>query len=317
MLYLSIKLSYVAIDIGATYIRVATGNHTGLIKKLMEPTETRQGPMGVSKQIIRLIDSLTEEEPSSIGIGSVGPINQELGVITNTPNYPFKDIPIEEPLIDRYKVPVTMVNDCTAAVRGENYFGAGEGLDNLVYVTISTGLGGGAIVDGNLLIGKDGNAVEVGHFTIDPESDVVCGCGCRGHWEAFCSGKNIPVYAEKLLKGLNWKSGSLYNLVKGDPHKLQVKTIFDAAKNGDQYAKLIVKEIGAKNAIGFANIVNAYDPELITIGGSIALNNPRLILDPIKENISKYTINRVPEIRITLLGEDAVIIGALALAMQL
>ncbi len=310
-------MSYIAIDIGATNIRVATGNHTGLMEKVMEPTETKRGPTGVSKQIIRLIDSIVEEEPSSIGIGSIGPINQELGMITNTPNYPFKNIPIEEPLIKKYKVPVTMVNDCTAAVAGENFFGAGQGLDNLVYVTISTGLGGGAIVDGNLLIGKDGNAVEVGHFTIDPDSDVVCGCGCRGHWEAFCSGKNIPAYAEKLLRGLDWKSGSMYHQTNGDPGKLQTKTIFDAAKRGDKYAKLIVSEIGAKNAIGFANIVNAYDPELITIGGSIALNNPKLILEPIKENIGKHTINRVPEIKITPLGQDAVIIGALAIAMQL
>jgi glucokinase len=159
--------------------------------------------------------------------------------------------------------------------------------------------------------------VEVGHFTIDPESDLVCGCGCRGHWEAFSSGINIPAYAEKLLKDVDWSSGVLYQQTGGNTRNLQAKTIFDAAKRGDPYAQRVVQEIGAKNAIGFANIVNAYDPELITIGGSIALNNPELILNPIKENISKHTINRVPDIKITPLGHDAVIIGALALAMQL
>lgn len=310
-------MSYIAIDIGATNIRVATGDHNGLIEKVIEPTETREGPMGVSRQIIRLIDSIKEEDPTNIGIGSIGPINLEKGTITNTPNYSFQNIPIREPLIEEYKVPVTMINDCAAAVVGEQYFGAGMGLRNLVYVTISTGLGGGAIVDDVLLRGKEGNAVEIGHFTIQPESEIICGCGCRGHWEAFCSGSNIPNYARHLLSDVDWSDGVLYMLTGGEKEKLQAKVIFEAARKGDRHAKMIVDELGYKNAIGFANIVNAYDPELITVGGSIALNNPDQILKPITENIEKHTINTIPEIKITPLGHDAVIIGALALAVKI
>ena len=310
-------MSYIAIDIGATNIRVATGDHNGLIEKVIEPTETREGPMGVSRQIIRLIDSIKEEDPTNIGIGSIGPINLEKGTITNTPNYSFQNIPIREPLIEEYKVPVTMVNDCAAAVVGEQHFGAGMGLRNLVYVTISTGLGGGAIVDDVLLLGKEGNAVEIGHFTIQPESEIICGCGCRGHWEAFCSGSNIPNYARHLLSDVDWSDGVLYMLTGGEKEKLQAKVIFEAARKGDRHAKMIVDELGYKNAIGFANIVNAYDPELITVGGSIALNNPDQILKPITENIEKHTINTIPEIKITPLGHDAVIIGALALAVKI
>jgi glucokinase len=202
-------------------------------------------------------------------------------------------------------------------VLGEQVFGAGKGLENLVYVTLSTGLGGGAIIDNNLLLGKDGNAVEVGHFTIDPESDIICGCGCRGHWEAFCSGKNIPVYAGKLLKEMDWSSGELYKLTEGNSENIETKIIFNAAYNGDIYAQYIIQEIGKRNAIGFGNIVNAYDPELITIGGSIALNNPDFILEPIQENIGNYTINRIPKIKITPLGDDAVLLGALALSLRI
>ncbi len=318
MLYsiISIKLSYIAIDIGATNIRVATGDHNGLIEKVTEPTETREGPMGVSRQIIRLIESIKEDDPTNIGIGSIGPINLEQGIITNTPNYSFQNIPIKEPLIEEYKVPVTMVNDCAAAVTGEQYFGDGNGLRNLVYVTISTGIGGGAIVDDVLLLGKEGNAVEIGHFTIAPESEIMCGCGCRGHWEAFCSGSNIPNYARHLLSGVDWSGGVLHMLAGREKDGLDAKVIFEAARKGDRYAKMIVDEIGYKNAIGFANIVNAYDPELITVGGSIALNNPDQILNPILANIEKHSINTVPEIKITPLGQDAVIIGALALAVN-
>jgi glucokinase len=311
-------LSYIAIDIGATNIRVATGDHNGLDQKLMEKTETHQGPMGVSRQIIRLIDSIVDDDPNSIGIGSIGPINLDDGTIANTPNYPFQNIPITDPLIEHYKIPVTIVNDCAAAVTGEQTFGAGQGMDNLAYVTISTGLGGGAIVDGNLLLGKEGNAVEVGHFTVDPISELVCGCGCKGHWEAFCSGSNIPKYAQHLLlREKNWSSGLLYVMTGGDLERLTPEVIFGAAKKGDRYAVDVVDAIGSKNAIGFANIVNAYDPELITVGGSIALNNPYQILGPILANIGKHTINTVPEIKITPLNHDSVILGALALAMNL
>jgi glucokinase len=310
-------LSNVAIDIGATNIRVAVGDIKGLKKKVMEPTETRKGPNGVSQQIFRLIDSIRDDTIGNIGIGSIGPINLNKGMITNTPNYSFNNIPIAEPLQDRYNIPVKIVNDCAAAVLGEQVFGAGKGLENLVYVTLSTGLGGGAIIDNNLLLGKDGNAVEVGHFTIDPESDIICGCGCRGHWEAFCSGKNIPVYAGKLLKEMDWSSGELYKLTEGNSENIETKIIFNAAYNGDIYAQYIIQEIGKRNAIGFGNIVNAYDPELITIGGSIALNNPDFILEPIQENIGNYTINRIPKIKITPLGDDAVLLGALALSLRI
>jgi glucokinase len=309
-------LSYIAIDIGATNIRVAVGNYQGLKKKVIEPTETREGPSGISQQIIKLIESITREPPSKIGVGSIGPIDLTSGTITNTPNYPFNNIPITEPLIEKYKVPTTIVNDCAAAVLGEQVFGAGNGHKNIVYVTISTGLGGGAIVDDHLLLGKDGNAVEVGHFTIDPFSEIICGCGCKGHWEAFSSGKNIPKYAKTLLDETEWRDGKLHQLTSGDLENLDAKNIFTAAKNRDIHAIKIIEEIGKKNAIGFSNIVNAYDPEIITVGGSIALNNPNLILEPILENINMHTINRIPEIMITPLGHDAVIIGALAIALQ-
>jgi glucokinase len=310
-------LSYIAIDIGATNIRVATGDHTGLKRKIVRATDTHNSAEGVSKQIIKLIESIRTEEPNAIGIGSIGPIDLEKGMITNTPNYPFQYIPIEEPLVEEYKVPVTIVNDCTAAVMGEQMFGAGQGMENLVYVTISTGLGAGAIVDDNLLLGKDGNAVEAGHFTIYPDSDIVCGCGCKGHWEAFSSGKNIPKFVRSILNPKHWRNSELHQLADGEPENITAKMLYTAANHGDEYSLTIVERIGEINAIGFADLVNAYDPELITVGGSIALNNHRLVLEPIRENVQKHTINRVPEIKITPLGQDAVIIGALAMAMQI
>ena len=308
-------LTYIAVDIGATNIRVATGDSDGLQEKTTEPTDIGNGANGVSEQIIRLIEDIRDEKPESIGIGSIGPIDLETGEITNTPNYPFNYIPIAQPLEEHFGVKASLVNDCAAAVLGEQRFGAGKGYSNIVYVTISTGLGGGAIVDNHLLMGKDGNAPEIGHVTINSDSDIKCGCGSFGHWEAYSSGRNIPRNAMKLMKS-SWRKSLIADLIGGDLDLLTSKTIYDAAKQGDEVALGVVAEIGRINAIGFANITNLFDPELITVGGSIALNNPRLVLDPIHENIDKHLINRKPEIMVTPLGEDAVLIGALALAMR-
>lgn len=308
-------MSFIAVDIGATKIRVASGNMEGIDEKITEKTDRRNGPEGVSQQIIRMIRELVDS-PEAIGVGSIGPIDLETGMITNTPNYPFKEIPVVKPLQQEFEVPVKIVNDCTAGVLGEHVYGAGKGIDNLFYVTLSTGLGGGAIVDGHLLVGKDGNAVEVGHLTIYPDSEIICGCGCPGHWEAYCSGMNIPRFAQTLLRRSEWRNSLLAVLCGGDAKAITTETIFDAAKQGDEAALWIVDEIGKINAVGVADIVNAYDPELITIGGSVALNNPDLILTPIQRYVAGHVINRLPEIMITPLGGDIVLYGALALALD-
>lgn len=308
-------LSYIAVDIGATNIRVASGDEEGLKHKLSELTDTSRGSEGVSLQIIRMIEELNVEI-IRIGIGSIGPISLSEGEITNTPNYPFNDIPVVKPLTDHFGVKTTIVNDCAAAVLGEQTFGAGIGVENIVYVTLSTGLGGGAIIDNNLLMGKDGNAVEVGHITVDANSRIKCGCGSYGHWEAFCGGKNMPNFARTLIQRNSWKRSLILDMTGRNLGQLTPKIIFDAAKQGDEVAKQVVHELGRINAVGFANIVNAYDPELITIGGSIALNNPELVLEPMLQHIDDYLLNRRPEIRITPLGDDIVLMGALSLAMK-
>ena len=211
------------------------------------------------------------------------------------------------------------MNDCQAAVLGEKEFGRGKETNNLFYVTLSTGIGGGAIVDDHLLIGKDGNAVEIGHFTIDCKGKLVCGCGRRGHWEAYCSGKNIPQYVKLRIKEMGKRdfiSSLIFKKINGDLSALNSEILFTSAKNGDLLALRIVEEIGILNAIGFANIVNAYDPELILVGGTVALKNIELVLAPIKEHIGEYALNRTPRIEITSLGEDVGIYGGISAVIR-
>ncbi|MCD6469192.1 ROK family protein [Candidatus Bathyarchaeota archaeon] len=312
----------IGIDLGGTNVRVALGNSDGrILKKIYEKTDKSRGPEGISKQIIRMINSLVSEETSikkieGIGIGSAGPLDIKKGGLMKPTNFPFDFVPLVKPLEEEYGLPTYLLNDCVAAVIGEKHFGLGRNHDNLVYITISTGIGGGIYVDEHLLIGKDGNAHEIGHFTIDFEGRLICGCGRRGHWEAYCSGNGIPNYSRLIIEeeGLMKIEGSnLIEEVRRNGYAgITAKAIYNYAKAGDKIAELIVERIGVLNAIGFACVVDAYDPTLITVGGSIALNNPNLVVNPIKQHIGEHARNRIPEIKLTPLRGDAVLYGALA-----
>jgi len=313
----------IGVDLGATNVRVALGDEEGkLIQKREEKTEVTLGQDALSQQIARMIELVVEDECAiedlrGIGIGSVGPLDPKRGAILKAANIPFDFVPLVHPLMRTFNLPVYLVNDCTTAAIGEKTFGAGRHVDNLVYITISTGIGGGAYVDNHLLMGKDNNAAEIGHLTVDMEQRMECGCGKRGHWEAYCSGRNIPRYVRMLLEetSAGEKKGSA--LVEGvDPQKLTSELIFNAGKKKDPLALRFLNRIGELNAIGFSDVTAAYDPSLITVGGKVVLLNQDLTIQPIRENIERFSINRIPEIIATPLGEDVVLYGAVAMVFN-
>ncbi len=315
----------VGIDVGATNIKIVLGDETGqILARHSEKTEKNKGPENISNQLIRMVHSLQDEYPKAknivrIGIGSAGPLDLKKGGLMKPTNMPYDFVPLVKPLEDAFKLPTYLLNDCAVGVMGEKYFGAGKEHKNMVYITISTGIGGGVYVDDHLLIGKDGNAHEIGHFTIDSMGSLQCGCGKKGHWEAYCSGSGIPNYVRVLLKhrkhqGL--KASLLYKAVNGDLEKLTAKILYDTAKAGDPLCIGLVEDIGRLNAIGFACVIDAYDPSLITIGGAVALNNADLVVDPIKRYVQDHVRNRLPEIFLTPLGEYVVAHGALSMVFQ-
>ena len=312
---------YVSVDVGATRIRVALFKSSGEIVQRVEASTPRENPEAPSRKIIELIDSFKPKismrgEILGVGIGSIGPLDLKKGMISVAPNLGLKEVPLVEPIEEKLGLPVALQNDCTAAVIGEKYFGAGKTFDNLVYVTISTGIGGGVYVDGHLLVGKDGNAAEVGHFVVDNRWNLKCGCGGIGHWEAYCSGRNLPRFAKILIEELKAKDSEKRYLMKRCNHdltRLTAKIIYEGAEEGDPLCLRILEEVSDLNARGFASITNAYDPELISVGGAITLNHPKLVLDPIIRGIGKYLAVRAPEIKVTPLGEDIVLYGAFAL----
>ena len=297
----------IAIDLGASNIRMALVSKNGkIIKKVREKTQkTGKSGLVITEQIKRMFRSLVGKRDISklagIGIGSIGPLDLKKGAIVNTPNLPFKFIPLVKPLED-FHLKVVLFNDCRAGVWGEKHFGAGRGKENLVFITISTGLGGGAIVDGHLLLGKDGNAGEIGHIIAENKYNFPCRCKKGyGHWEACASGNNLVRFFDFWLN----KNG-----IKQKFNFSEAKDIFNAASKKNQTALKFLDEVGGIGARAVSNIIVAYNPELITIGGSVALNNPEFILNPIKKYAEHYLAT--PEIKITPLGDDLILFGAAA-----
>ena len=315
----------IGIDVGATNVRMLLGDEAGhVLARRSEKTEKNKGPENISNQLIGMVRSLQDEYPKakkivSIGIGSAGPLDLKKGGLMKPTNMPYDFVPLVKPIEDAFRLPTYLLNDCAAGVMGEKYFGAGKEHENIVYVTISTGIGGGVYVDNHLLTGKDGNAHEIGHFTIDSMGYLQCGCGKRGHWEAYCSGSGIPNFVKVLLQQKGYrglKKSLLYKAVNEDLDKLTAKVLYDAAKAGDPLSVKLTIGIGHLNAIGFACVIDAYDPSLITIGGAVALNNANLVIDPIKRYVQDHARNRLPEISLTPLGEYVVAHGALSMAFQ-
>ncbi len=224
---------------------------------------------------------------------------------------------MKEPLEKKLGVPVYVINDAEAAAWGEKIFGAGKDVENLVYLTISTGIGAGVIVDGRLILGKDGNAHEVGHMVIDVSDGLPCNCGGRGHWEAYASGSNIPRYAAWLARRKSpSRFGDSQAYLLALQGELDAPTLYKLAREHDRFAEYIVHKLNKIHAAGIANIANAYDPEIITIGGSVFLCNIDLILNEIVELAKENMIVKPPEIKPTPLGFDAGLYGAVAIAIK-
>ncbi len=314
----------VGVDIGATWVRVAATDNSGNILVKDKQKIKADHKYDVSNQIAGIIRGLFEvkgmqmDALHGVGIASAGPMDRSRGELIDPTNIPLKHVPLSQPLEEEFAVKVELINDGASAVLAERKFGAGRGLDNLAYITISTGIGGGAIVDGNLLFGKNGNAAEVGHFTIDQAGKLVCGCGRAGHWEAYCSGSNIPNFVRMKLGELEGFTGrsELTDLSDEALGNFTAEDLYKMAKSGDDLAIDFVEEIGRLNAIGFAAVTEAYDPELITVGGAVALNNPDMVIDPVKRNIEDYTQNEIPDIKLTELKEEVVLYGAIATALS-
>jgi len=309
---------YVGVDLGATNVRAVVADDDGTVIGNSDD-DTPHAPTGiiVTEAVLRVVREacgdagIDPEAVNAAGIGAIGPLDLAEGAVENPANLPdtIDRIPLTGPisvLLDTERV--YLHNDTNAGVIGER-FHSERNPDDMVYLTISSGIGAGVCVDGNILSGWDGNAGEVGHMTLDPQGHLTCGCGHDGHWEAYCSGNNIPRYAEFL-----YREDSVDTALPIDDPDFSAVDVFEHAGN-DEFATYVVDQLAHWNAMGVANIVHAYAPLIIYVGGAVALNNPELTLDPIRERMDEMVMSNVPEIELTTLGDEVVVMGAVASAM--
>lgn len=311
---------YAGVDLGATKIKAVVGTSDAeVVGEHRQPTP--QGPTGIDVTEA-VLDAVREActdagvdpaDLTAVGMGSFGPFDLAEGMVVNPANLPdtVEQIPLVGPvesLIGNERV--YLHNDTTAAVIGERFHSARNPAD-MAYLTFSTGIGAGIAVDGNVLNGWDGNAGEVGHFTVDPAGRLECGCGRDGHWEAYASGSGIPRYARSLAES-EPEGEDTAMPIEGDD--FTAATVFEYA-GSDPLADLVLERVGRWNAIGVANLVHAYAPLVISIGGAVALHNEEAVLEPIRDPLDDLVMSNVPEIRMTELGDDVVVQGALASAL--
>lgn len=306
--------AYIAVDIGGTQIRAALYGSEGLKPDRLARTNTKapQDQPGSSlERLLELIASIwpTDQEVAAICVAAPGPINPYTGMLLEAPNIPgWKDLPLRNHLQDRFKVPVVAGNDANLAGLGEWKFGAGQGHHNILYLTISTGIGGGIIVDDHLLLGARGLAAEVGHTIVVPEGPL-CGCGQRGHLEALASGTAIARWVGEQLE-----NGASSSLAAGVP--VTSKMVSEAAQQGDALSIRALERAGYYLGIAVANFLHIFNPTIVILGGGVS-RSAGLLLDPMKSALKANVLNPnyLEDLTVTTaaFGDEAGLVGALAL----
>lgn len=299
-----------AVDLGGTHIRTATYTDESITPVAHYRTRTNAHEPGVFDRLAQAIENVWSDEVTSMGIASPGPLDPYTGTILATPNIPeWKNFPLAQKLSARFGVPAHLDNDANMAGFGEWTFGAGKGHHNLVYLTISTGVGGGVICNDALLQGFHGLATELGHMIIDPNGPP-CGCGKNGHVESFSSGTAIARYATEQIKA--GQKSALQTDVS-----LTAKQIADAALAGDAFAISAFARAGHYLGIAVANYLAIFDPSIVIFGGGVSQVGD-LLFKPFEKSLHEHAFHPhyLDNLVITkaALGDNVGLLGALAWA---
>jgi glucokinase len=303
------------IDIGGTKIAVALQTIQGKqVAARRLPTQINLGPQKILENVSLAVEKMlaeTQTKLTAIGIGCPGPIDIERGLVLSPTNLPdWIDFPIVDLVHKRFGVSVLLDNDANAAALGEYFYGAGRGFKDVFYVTISTGIGGAIICEGQLHHGVQAGAGEVGHTIVKPDG-IRCRCGTYGCLETIGSGLSIARRMKETLAANNGKT--IENL-----DEITAETVVEAVKRGDSAARSVWDETIKFLAIGIGNAIMLIAPEAVIIGGGVA-SAGELLLEPlrreIRKNVTMLPIERV-EILKALLGSQSGVYGALMLAQK-
>ncbi len=312
---------FLGIDIGGTNIRAGIVDDAGQI--LGEARRPALADTGLRAAVDRAIEAalkavenagLSLRDLLAVGVGVPGALRSRDGICVYSPNFAdSRGVQVLDPIRRGLDLPAFMLNDVAVQTLGEHRFGAGRGCSHMVMITLGTGIGGGAIIDGELRIGPTEGFAEVGHMTIEPEGPF-CGCGNRGCWEALAARDAIVRRAiARIQRG---EQTAIAEMVEGRLGSITPALIVRCAEQGDAAAIEVLAETGCYLGLGIANLIQLYNPEVLVVGGGIAQAG-KLLFDPILRTV-RARAHMVPastcRVVASQLGDDAGIIGASVLA---
>ena len=319
----------IGVDLGGTNIAVGLcDENLNILDKGSVPTGADRDGESIIRDMAALAEkiiqrnNITTEDVEYVGIASPGTANSETGVVEYANNLPFVNFPIAE-LFKKF-LPVKKVliaNDANAAALGEALVGAAKGAKHSLMITLGTGVGGGVILDGQIFAGGlNCGGTELGH-TVISVGGRQCSCGRRGCFEAYCSATALTNLTEEKIKELELKNipSLLIDIAKRD-NKVSARTAFDAMRGGDRYGRALVEDYIANLAAGVTNMINIFQPEIISIGGGVS-NEKDYLLKPLNSIVDKEQYSRANAVKtkvvVAKLGNDAGIVGAAGLGKSL
>lgn len=311
----------IAVDLGGTQLRVALfTTNCEMVARHAQPSRAAEG---ITSVVDRIIDGIRQtgqeagwERVAGVGVSVPGPVDPRRGIVAWAPNLPgWRDVPLGEMLSQAIDRPILLGNDANLAALAEQRYGAGQGQADLVYITVSTGIGGGIISDGRLIVGRGGLGTEVGHMTVEAHGPL-CNCGNIGCLEALASGTALARQARELVSaGVSTKIGTL---VDGDLARISAKVVHDAAAEGDTVAIDLYRKAGMYLGVGIVNLMYLFNPSVFVIGGSVA-KGWELLYAPmqatIRQRIAEVYWRQCPIVPAAL-GDDVSLMGAATLVLD-
>ncbi len=307
----------IGVDVGGTKVAAGVVDEQGQIL-----ARTRRPTPGVSPRLVEdtiaavVADLRSSYEVTAVGIGAAGFVDAARATVMFAPNLVWRDEPLRDEVSARVGLPVVVENDANAAAWAESRFGAGRGEPDLVVVTVGTGIGGGIVRDGKLYRGRFGAAAEFGHLQMVKDGRR-CGCGQKGCWEQYCSGRALLHEAREIADVQPQRGARLLELGGGEPEGIEAPEVTLAAREGDPAAIACFEEVGYWLGQGLCTLTTVLDPGLLVVGGGVA-DAGDLLLDPAKRVFAAEmpggSFRPRPEIRLAELGNDAGLVGAADLA---
>ncbi len=313
----------VGIDLGGTFVKCALLDRWLAIKAaLQSPTPSDRGPQGVIETMASTVEQLLRQQGVSrdrvagVGIGSPGPLDLEAGVVIGMPNIPgFQNVPLRDELSRRLDLPAVLDNDANAAALGEFLVGSGRGVHQMVLLTLGTGIGGGVILDGEVLHGAHGIGAEMGHMIVDPGGEQ-CGCGQRGCLERYSSATYLAQYARRLIEQ-EGRESSLAGVL-AEKGGIDARDVQQAWGEGDELGAEVWERAMRFLTIGCVSLCRILDPDRIVLGGGMAKAGEALTGPLQRHFLREHWKLTEPKTTLALaeLGNDAGVIGAGGIAWR-